>query len=153
MTYIPPVLAADPAPRDARLTLAMAEGLVLPDGLVTVLRPRAAERFDPLDMSRLQVAQGFRPDHDALLAAGYDVAVAARPAPTVLVCLPRSKAEAFSLIAQAAGALGLNWCWWTGRKLTGLIRCSRRCAPALMWLAWCPKRMESCSGLTRAAWT
>ncbi|MGP9791548.1 class I SAM-dependent methyltransferase [Roseinatronobacter sp. NSM] len=120
MTYIPPVLAADPAPRDARLTLAMAEGLVLTDGPVTVLRPRAAERFDPLDMSRLQVAQGFRPDHDALLAAGYDVTVAARPAPTVLVCLPRSKAEAFGLIAQAAGALGAELVLVDGQKTDGI---------------------------------
>ncbi|MDD7972549.1 class I SAM-dependent methyltransferase [Roseinatronobacter alkalisoli] len=120
MTYTPPVLAVDPAPRDARLTLAMAEGLILPDGPVTVLRPRAGERFDPLDMSRLQLVQGFRPDHDALLAAGYDVAVAARPAPSVLVCLPRSKAEAFALIAQAAGASGTELVLVDGQKTDGI---------------------------------
>lgn len=120
MTYTPPVLAADPAPRDARLTLAMAEGLVLPDGPVCVLRPRAAERFDPLEMSRLYLVQGFRPDHDALLAAGYDVAIAARPAPAVLVCLPRSKAEAFGLIAQAAGAPDTELVLVDGQKTDGI---------------------------------
>ncbi|WFE75277.1 class I SAM-dependent methyltransferase [Roseinatronobacter sp. S2] len=120
MTYTPPVLAADPAPRHARLTLAMAEGLVLPDRPVAVLRPRAGERFDPLEMSRLHMAQGFRPDHDALVAAGYDVAVAARPAPAALVCLPRSKAEAFGLIAQAAGQLGAELVLVDGQKTDGI---------------------------------
>ncbi|MFN4058729.1 MAG: class I SAM-dependent methyltransferase [Roseinatronobacter sp.] len=95
---------ADPAPRDARLTLAFAEGLSLPAGAITVLRPRAGESFAPLDSAGLTLVQSFRPDHDALQQAGYTVVADFIAAPVTLVCLPRSKAEALDLIAQAAGS-------------------------------------------------
>lgn len=98
-----PILA-DPAPRDARLFLAFEDGLALPDGPITVLRPRAGDNFAPLDPARLTLVQGFRPDHDALVQAGYRVEADFVPAPVTLVCLPRSKAEALDLIAQAAGS-------------------------------------------------
>ena len=94
---------ADPAPRDARLALAFAEGLVV-SGPVTVLRPRAGESFAPLDPADLTLVQGFRPDHDALRQAGYNVVAEFEAAPVTLICLPRSKAEALDLIAQAAGS-------------------------------------------------
>jgi len=100
------VTLAAPAPRAERLGYAFAEGLALPDGPVTVLRPRAGEGFAPLDPARLHMVQGFRPDHDALAAAGYPVSVTAQPAPSVLVCLPRAKDHAHLLIAQAAGLAG-----------------------------------------------
>ena len=92
---------ADPAPRDARLSIALDEGLSLPDGPVTVLHPRAGEHFDPLDRARLHMVQPLRPDHDALLAAGHTLHLTAPHAPTALVCLPREKALAQDLIAQA----------------------------------------------------
>lgn len=100
-------LLADPAPRDARLSLALAEGLALPDGPITVLHPRAAEVFDPLDRTRLQMVQPFRPDHDALVAMGYDVSFDFRAAPVALVCLPRAKALALDLIARASETAAL----------------------------------------------
>jgi 16S rRNA (guanine1207-N2)-methyltransferase len=92
---------ADPAPRAERLARAIDDGLSLPDGPVTVLDPRAGERFDPLDASRLKLVQGFRPDHDALRAAGFDVGLQPSAARAVLVCLPRAKAAAFARVAQA----------------------------------------------------
>lgn len=100
-------LLADPAPRDARLSIALAEGLALPDGTITVLHPRAGEVFDPMDRTRLQMVQPFRPDHDALVAMGYSVSAEFRAAPTVLVCLPRAKTLALDLIAQAATTAAL----------------------------------------------
>ncbi len=99
-----PAPLADPAPRDARLSLALSDGLVLPAGAITVLRPRAGESFAPLAPAALTLVQGFRPDHDALRQAGYTVVTQSTPAPVTLVCLPRSKAEALDLIAQAAGS-------------------------------------------------
>lgn len=95
-------LLADPAPRDARLSIALAEGLALPDGAIAVLHPRAGEVFDPLDRARLHMVQPFRPDHDALAAMGYTVSPDMLSAPVALVCLPRAKALALDLIARAA---------------------------------------------------
>ncbi len=118
MAPISPILS-DPAPREARLTLAFDEGLLLPEGIISVLRPRAGERFDPLDPQRLKLAQGFRPDHDALLQAGWDVSTTAAPAPLALVCLPRAKAEGLALIAQAA-QLGAEWIMVDGQKTDGI---------------------------------
>jgi 16S rRNA (guanine1207-N2)-methyltransferase len=47
--------------------------------------------------------QGFRPDHDAFVSAGYSVVTSATgPASAALVCLPRSKTAARGLIAEAA---------------------------------------------------
>ncbi len=95
----------DPAPREARLTRALEDGLVLPEeGRIAVLRPRALERFYPLPAARLHMITGFRPDHDALAQAGFFTG----PTPeghyaAALVCLPRAKPAARALIAQAAG--------------------------------------------------
>lgn len=114
-----PVTLAAPAPRAERLAYALAEGLVLPDGPVAVLRPRATEQFDPVDRARLQMVQGFRPDYDALQAAGHIVDVAAKPAPAVLVCLPRAKDHAYMLIAQAA-ALADQTVLVDGQKTDGV---------------------------------
>ncbi|CUX83591.1 MAG: 16S rRNA (guanine1207-N2)-methyltransferase RsmC [Roseibaca calidilacus] len=114
-----PVTLAAPAPRAERLGHAMDEGLVLPDGAVTVLRPHAGESFAPLTVDRLHLVQGFRPDHDALAAAGHDVGVHAQPAPTVLVCLPRAKGHALMLIAQAAG-LARQMVLVDGQKTDGI---------------------------------
>ena len=36
----------------------LAEGLTLPDGPITVLRPRAGERFGPLDLGALADGAG-----------------------------------------------------------------------------------------------
>ena len=118
MAPISPILT-DPAQREARLTLAIDEGLSLPEGDISVLRPRAGERFDPLDPSRLKLAQGFRPDHDALLNAGWNVTTAPVRAPIALVCLPRAKAEGLALIAQAA-ELGADTILVDGQKTDGI---------------------------------
>ncbi|SUZ31188.1 Ribosomal RNA small subunit methyltransferase C [Roseibaca ekhonensis] len=114
-----PVTLAAPAPRAERLAHAMSEGVVVPDGRVTVLRPHAGERFDPIDLGRLNMVQGFRPDHDGLQQAGYKVSVDATPAPTVLVCLPRAKDHAYMLIAQAA-ALASDLVIVDGQKTDGI---------------------------------
>jgi 16S rRNA (guanine1207-N2)-methyltransferase len=85
-----------------RLSTALKEGLLrLPDGDVAVLRPPATTDLAAFPHARLKVAQGFRPDHDHWIAAGLDVAVAVRPAAAALVVVPRSKALARSLLAEA----------------------------------------------------
>lgn len=114
-----PVSLAQPAPRAERLLHALAEGLVLPDGAVTILRPRAGESFDPLSADRLHMVQGFLPDHAALQAAGHKVGVEGQPAPTVLVCLPRAKTQALMLVAQAC-ALATDLVVVDGQKTDGI---------------------------------
>jgi 16S rRNA (guanine1207-N2)-methyltransferase len=118
MTLAPP-LFTDPAPRAERLEIALSEGLALPDGPVTVLHPRAGESFAPLDPARLHIVTGFRPDHDAFAQAGYSVALAASPAPVVLVCLPRGRADGLALIAEAVD-LGAELVLVDGQKTDGI---------------------------------
>lgn len=93
----------DPAPRALRLELAVEAGLVLPDaGTIAVFHPRAGEMLGPLPRERVQVITPHAPDHAAFAAMGYACAQAADgPYAAALVCLPRSRAEARDLIAQA----------------------------------------------------
>lgn len=114
-----PALTADPAPRAARLTIAFDDGLRLPDGMISVFRPRAGEDFDPLPAARLSMVQGFFPDHAALAGAGYQVSATPAPAPAALICLPRSKAEGLGLIAEAV-RLGSRLVLVDGQKTDGV---------------------------------
>ncbi len=91
--------------RASRLIHALDSGAIVlpPDGSVAVLRPRAGDDLGARPAARLRLFQGFRPDYDALAAAGYRVA----PRPegshaAAVVCLPRARAEAEALIARAA---------------------------------------------------
>lgn len=96
--------------RSDRLTFALNEGsLTLPDtGAVLALRPRGSDSLSMLPKARLTVVQGMRPDYDAFVARGYSV-LAERPKTrftAALVCVPRAKAEAYALLADAAAAVG-----------------------------------------------
>ncbi len=91
--------------RSARLTLALESGAIpIPQaGPILVFRPHAGDDLSPFPKDRVQIAQGFRPDHDAFVAQGYDVSASVTgPAAAAFVCLPRSKAEARALVAEAA---------------------------------------------------
>ncbi len=89
---------------DARLLLALdGGGLELPEeGKIAVFQPHRDADLPGLDKDRVRIIQGFKPDHDAWVARGYDVvhAVNDRYA-ACIVCLPRAKAEARALIADA----------------------------------------------------
>ncbi len=117
-----------------RLTAALESGtLVLPPkGRIAVFRPRRGMDLGMLPMGRVHVIQGFRPDHDAFAAQGYDTGTEPeRGYGLSLVFLPRSRAEARQLVAQAsavtAGPVVID-----GQKTDGvesLIREIRRHAP------------------------
>ncbi len=94
--------------RSSRLTHALETGAIaLPEtGSIVVYRPRAADDFSAIPKDRLLMVQGFRPDHDALAARGYQVATQGGTGhAAAFVCLPRAKAEAFALLADAAAAV------------------------------------------------
>lgn len=88
----------------SRLSLALESGAVhLPDaGRIAVFGARQGDDLSALPTDRVQVIQGFYPDHAALKTAGYDCVVEPEGRyAAAIVRLPRSKAEARARIAEA----------------------------------------------------
>ncbi|PJE31515.1 Ribosomal RNA large subunit methyltransferase G [Pseudooceanicola marinus] len=87
----------------SRLALAMESGPTLPEaGRIAVFAPHAGADLSALPKDRVEVVTGFRPDYTAFERLGYAVAVAPEGRyAAALVCLPRAKAEARALVAQA----------------------------------------------------
>ncbi len=86
----------------SRLTTALTEGfLTLPDGPVAVLRPPAATDLSGFVPGTLRIVQTFRPDHDHWTAMGLPVTTESAPAAVALVIVPRSKALARAMVAEA----------------------------------------------------
>ena len=78
---------------------------VLPaSGDIAVYRPRSGDDLSALPKDRVVVLTGFKPDHDHFAALGYRTALTGQCA-TALICLPRAKAEAHALLAEATAAL------------------------------------------------
>lgn len=92
--------------RSARLELALAERVFdLPAaGAIAVFRPAAGDVLSALPRDRVQIITGFKPDHDAFAAEGYSC-TPAPPWAMALVCLPRARAAARDLMAQAWAGL------------------------------------------------
>ena len=90
--------------RSARLELALAsDALRLPaEGDILVMRPRAGDDLSALPKDRVVVQTGFKPDHDYFAAQGYRMGVA--QAAMAIVCVPRAKAEARAMMAEARTA-------------------------------------------------
>lgn len=111
----------DPAPRGLRLELAVEAGLTLPEsGAIAVFHPQAGEDFGPLPRARLRIVTPQAPDHAFFAAQGYECAQAAEGAfAAALVCLPRARAEARDLLAQAS-ALTLGPVIVDGQKHDGI---------------------------------
>jgi len=124
----------------ARLTLAF-DGADLPDGRIAVFGPRAGADLSALPGPRVQVIQGFKPDHDAFAAAGYDTATEATGEYAVaIVCVPRAKAEARAMIAEAMARTGGGPVWIDGQKEDGVESLLRDCR----------KRSETTAPLSKA---
>jgi 16S rRNA (guanine1207-N2)-methyltransferase len=86
----------------SRLSTALADGsLVLPKGKLAVLRPPSGYDLSGLPRDALVLSQSFRPDADWWEASGFAVTPMASKAAAALVVVPRSKALARGLIAQA----------------------------------------------------
>ena len=86
----------------SRLSTAIDAGsLALPDGLLTVLRPPAAYDLSALPQDKLAISHSFRPDAAWWEASGHAVSATPVAAAAALVVVPRSKALARGLIAQA----------------------------------------------------
>ena len=88
---------------DARLELALDGGLELPtEGAIAVFRPPLEADLPGLTPENCQIIHDFKPFHDAWAARGFQVSCTAQERfAAAIVCLPRAKAEARVLIAQA----------------------------------------------------
>jgi 16S rRNA (guanine1207-N2)-methyltransferase len=86
----------------SRLTTALEEGLLtVPAGAIAVMRPALGMDLGGLPRDQVRISHGFRPDVDYWQAAGYAVSANAAPADLAIVCVPRSKALAHAMIAEA----------------------------------------------------
>lgn len=88
---------------DTRLELALQGGLELPEeGLIAVFRAKPEAQLSALDADRCHIIQDFKPSFDAWEQRGYTAARMIRDRyAAAIVCLPRAKAEARALIAEA----------------------------------------------------
>lgn len=89
---------------DARLQVALSGGgLDLPaEGRIGVFRPPVDADLHGLTADRCDIIHDFKPFHDAWAERGYDARhVPEGPYTAAIVCLPRAKAEARALVAQA----------------------------------------------------
>lgn len=89
----------------SRLTLALdGGGLVLPDdGVISAILPQPGADLSALPRDRVQVVQPFRPFFDHFRQAGFDtVAEADGDCAVAVVFLPRAKAQARALLADAS---------------------------------------------------
>lgn len=88
----------------ARLSLAVDTGeFAIPDGKIVVFGARADADLSALPKERCQVVQGFYPDHLPLAKRGFQtVTTAEGKAEMAVIFLPRAKAQARDLVAQAA---------------------------------------------------
>ncbi|NSX54298.1 class I SAM-dependent methyltransferase [Parasulfitobacter algicola] len=88
----------------SRLSLGLEGGhAVLPDeGQIAVFAPRSDTDLSALPKDRVVILTGFKPDHDAWTARGYDTQITVNgPFAASLVILPRAKDQARALIAEA----------------------------------------------------
>jgi 16S rRNA (guanine1207-N2)-methyltransferase len=90
-----------------RLLLPFAAGHVgLPEGRILLLNAVPDAGLAALPRARTICEQGFRPDHDALAAAGWAVTPRAEGTfDAALVILPRARAAGLGLIARALAAV------------------------------------------------
>lgn len=88
----------------SRLSLILESGaLILPeDGQIAVYGAGGDDDLSALPKTRLDIIQGFKPDHDALSTRGFQVAVAASgPYAVSVVKLTRSKVKTRNMLAEA----------------------------------------------------
>lgn len=106
-----------------RLSLALETPGALPDaGRIALYRPTGATDLSDLPEGRLHAVQGFRPDYDALAGRGLAVHPQAEgPYAGAVVFLPRAKAEARALLAEAcAEVVPGGPIWVDGAKTDGV---------------------------------
>lgn len=114
----------------SRLSLAIeSDAVVLPEsGQIAVFRPRAGHDISALAKDRVEVIQGFFPDHRAFSAKGFACVVAEQGRyGSAVVFLPRAKAEARWLVGRAMLASGGGPVVVDGQKNDGVNSLLKEC--------------------------
>lgn len=116
--------------RSARFDMALDQGVFAPpSGDILVLRPRADDDLSALPKGRVVVQTGFRPDHDHFTAKGYRSE--GGPYGSAVICLPRAKAAALSLIHQAMALVPVGApVLLDGQKTDGIDTAIKACREA-----------------------
>ncbi len=112
-----------------RLSLALEEGLTLPEqGDILVLNGGPEQDYADLDMARLHFVQPLRPAYEALENAGCRVDVAAKgPYAAAIVFLPRAKALARAMVAEACEKTPGGLIIIDGQKTDGIDSMFKEC--------------------------
>ena len=114
----------------SRLRTALDDGLfVLPEGNIAVLRPPATYDMAALPRDAVQVVHGFYPDYAAWQGAGYQVTQDMPQATVAIVVVPRAKALARALIADACAVA--DFVIVDGQKTDGIDSLFKACRKQL----------------------
>lgn len=131
----------------SRLSTAIQDGqLVLPAGIVTLLRPPATYDVSALPRTDLRIMHGYYPDVAAWQAAGHDVSRTMAASAVAVVVLPRAKALAQAMIAEACSKAelvvvdgqrtdGVDSLFKTCRKRLGDLPSVTKAHGRLFWFA------------------
>lgn len=120
--------------KTSRLSLILENGaLALPEtGQIAIYGAGADDDLRALPKERCEIIQGFKPDHDALLARGFQVVVAATgPYAAAIVRLDRSKAKTRSMLAEAVAKTPNGLIIVDGQKTEGADGFYRECRKRL----------------------
>ncbi len=114
----------------SRLSTAIADGLMsLPDGAITIMRPAASYDVSALPRDTVQIVQGFYPDAVAWQGAGYAVSQDLGRCAAAIVVVPRAKALARTMIAEACAQA--DFVIVDGQKTDGVDSHFKACRKAL----------------------
>lgn len=118
---------------DGRLSLALASGAVaLPEeGRIVLFGPPASADLSALPRDRVQIVQGFAPDHVAWQQSGWDVTL--RPEgdfAAAVIFLPRARAAARLRVVEALRATGGGPVIVDGARTDGVDSLLKACRTA-----------------------
>jgi 16S rRNA (guanine1207-N2)-methyltransferase len=114
----------------SRLTTAIDDGvLTLPAGDIGIMRPSALYDVSALPRDAIQIVHGFYPDATAWLGAGYPLTQDLPKVATAIVVVPRAKALARAMVAQACAHADLVIV--DGQKTDGVDSLFKACRKSL----------------------
>ena len=122
----------------SRLSTAIEDGLIsLPEGNIALMRPPATYDVSALPRDRVSIAHGFFPDAAAWQGAGYQVTQQLSKVTVAVVVVPRAKALARAMVAEACANADLVIV--DGQKTDGVDSLFKLCRKALGDLPSLPK--------------
>ncbi|EBA13191.1 class I SAM-dependent methyltransferase [Roseobacter sp. CCS2] len=122
----------------SRLSTAIEDGLIaLPEGNIALMRPPATYDVSSLPRDAVQVMHGFFPDYAAWQSAGYPVMQDVPKVSVAIVVVPRAKALARAMVAEACAKAELVIV--DGQKTDGVDSLFKACRKTLGDIPSLPK--------------